>query len=808
VGVTVAVTLGLVSEAEREPTDGGGEDRMTRANVRRWPAPAAAGLAVLVGCSVLALDSFQACGQDADPPGGDADEGGTGAGEPAGADPHPPGERGHVRAPLPSDEELAELPGDGGPEFNRLVFESSPYLLQHARNPVDWYPWGDEAFAKARREDKPVFLSVGYSTCHWCHVMERESFESEEVAALMNEHFVSIKVDREERPDVDNIYMTAVRAMTGRGGWPMSVFLTPDRRPFWGGTYFPPEDRLGRPGFKSILRQLADAWEGDRESVLAGADQITRHLRARAAPPGREVELGAATLAKGYDQYERAFDPQHGGFGRAPKFPRSHSLSFLLRYGRRAPEADTLTMVRETLDHMARGGMRDHLGGGFHRYSTDREWLVPHFEKMLYDQALLARTYLEAYQVTGDERYAAVARDTFRYVLRDMTDPGGGFYSAEDADSEGEEGKFYVWTRAEVLEVLGEEDGEVFCAVYGVTEDGNYAEEATGEVTGANILHLPRALSAAARDLEADGEVLEERLQAMRERLFAVRERRIHPLKDDKILTDWNGLMISALAYGGQALGEDRYTQAARDAAEFITGTMLRDGRLLHRFRRGDASIKAYLDDYAFLAMGLLDLYETTFEVRWLSEARRLAREMLRLFWDADQSAFLFSAADGEELITETKELYDGAVPSGNSVATLLLLRLGRLTTDAAFTEAADETMEHFSAQIDQHPMGFPFMLMALDFAVGPSREIVLAGDPAGEGVRAMSRAVHRRFLPTKVLALHPAGEGAEEVRALVPFLEQQRAIDGRGTAYVCEDYTCKRPTTDVDQLISLLEER
>jgi len=717
------------------------------------------------------------------------------------------GERGrHASEPLPSAEEIARLPLDGGPEFNRLIHERSPYLLQHARNPVDWYPWGEEAFQKARREDKPIFLSVGYSTCHWCHVMERESFENEDVAEVLNERFVSIKVDREERPDVDSIYMAAVQAMTGSGGWPMSVFLAPDGRPFWGGTYFPPEDRAGRLGFRRILLSIAHLWKNEREQLLQGAEELTRYMQALPTAAVR-AEIGLATLRKGYGLYSQEFDAAYGGFGSAPKFPRPHSLSFLLRYWKRTGDATALTMVEATLDHMARGGIRDHLGGGFHRYSTDRLWLVPHFEKMLYDQALLARTYLEAYQVTGRREYATVAREIFRYVLRDMTDERGGFYSAEDADAEGVEGKFSVWPKEEVLRVLGKEDGEFFSEVYGVEEGGNYREEATGELTRSNILHLPRPIESVARELGVEPAALEERLAAMRVKLFVARERRVHPHKDDKIMTDWNGLMISSLAYGGQVLDEPVYIEAASRAASFLLETMERGGRLLHRYRAGEAGIKGYLNDYAFLCLGLLDLYEATFQVRWLREAGRLAEEMVRLFWDEEARGFFFSGRDGERLVAQTKDIYDGALPSGNSAAALVLLRLARLTMDAGLEERARETLASFSGQIEHYPMGYPASLMALDFELGPVKEVVLAGDRADPMIEAMRRAIYRRFLPDKVLALHPMGPDGAEIEGLVPFLKQQQAIGGAATAYVCVNYTCKLPTADLEEMVQLLDE-
>lgn len=685
---------------------------------------------------------------------------------------------------------------------NRLIHESSPYLLQHAHNPVDWYPWGDEAFEAARAQDKPVFLSVGYSTCHWCHVMERESFESEAIAAILNEHFICIKVDREERPDVDAVYMAAVQAISGRGGWPMSVFMMPDRKPFYGATYFPP-DR-----FRQLLLNIARGWDEQRDSIASDAGRLTDAIRLDST--GEIVDLDTGTLDAAYGTFRRLYDSEHGGFGRAPKFPRTHSISFLLRYWKRTGAADAREMGAKTLRRMWRGGMYDHLGGGFHRYSTDREWLLPHFEKMLYDQALISLTYLEMYQATGDEFFAAVARDIFHYVLRDMTDEKGGFYSAEDADSEGEEGKFYLWSLQELIDALGDEDGRFFAGVYGATEEGNYREESRpGTRTGHNILHLPESLDDKAAGLGIGRAELDRRLAALREKLFDVREPRVHPYKDNKILTDWNGLMIAALARGGSVLDEPRYTRAAAKAAQFLLDTCRDDkGRLLHRYRNGDVDIAAFLDDYAFLAFGLVELFEATFEPRWLSESVWAANEMLRLFWDEKGKALYLSADDGERLLKRSKEVYDGAVPSGNSTAALVLLRLGRLTSNQAFETRAQEVIAAFSASLTQQPGGSPMLLQALDFHIGPSREIVIAGAPDDPVVRGMLAAVRERFLPSKVIALHPvAADAAEALTTLVPFMKPQIARAGRATAYVCENYACRLPVADVAGLVKLLED-
>ena len=683
---------------------------------------------------------------------------------------------------------------------NRLIREKSPYLLQHAYNPVDWYPWGAEAFDRAKREDKPVFLSIGYSTCYWCHVMEQESFENPEVATLMNQHFVSIKVDREERPDLDAVYMTAIQAMSGQGGWPMTVFLTPQGQPFWGGTYFPPDDRAGRPGLRRILTSIAEAWRSRRDDILRSGQSITEAIQAGAVGGGETtaaptLDVFRAAAAQLGDQYDAA----HGGFGPAPKFPRSHALSFLLHVWARGKEPRMLDMVTTTLDAMDRGGLHDQLGGGFHRYSTDERWLVPHFEKMLYDQALLARTYLEAYQATGRSRYADVARDIFEYVLRDLRDPGGAFYSAEDAGEVGKEGEFYVWTPAEIEHVLGEQDAEVVDAFYGVTRGGNFEH-------GRSILSVPQPLEAFAAERHLSVEEVRERLEASRRTLFETRNRRRRPHRDDKILTDWNGLMIGALAYGGRVLHEPRYVQAADEAATFLMERLRRDGHLLHRYRDGHADIDAFLDDDAFLSWGLLELYETTFDARWLQEAKRLTEEMVRLFWDQQSGGFFFSGTQNEQLIAKTKELYDGALPSGNSVAALDLMRVGLLTMDEGVRQIAEQLFKTFSARLTQAPHAYPQFLIALDWWLGPAQEIVIAGDPDRDDAQRMIREVARRFLPRAVVILHPTGPSAGAIEELVPFVREQTMLDGNATAYVCEQYRCQLPTTDLTQFTSRLD--
>ena len=697
---------------------------------------------------------------------------------------------------------------------NRLAREKSPYLLQHAQNPVDWFPWGEEAFQKARREDKPVFLSIGYSTCHWCHVMEEESFENPEVAKVMNELFVSIKVDREERPDLDNLYMTAVQALTGQGGWPLSVFVTPEKKPFFGGTYWPPEDRWGRPGFVSVLRSVADSWKKNREAVLRDSGELTELIQKSArARSETTFALDEKTLRAAYETLAGVFDPDHGGFGSGTKFPRSHTLSFLLRYGKRTGETKAPAMVEKTLQEMARGGMWDHLGGGFHRYSTDAEWFLPHFEKMLYDQALLARTYIEAFQVTGKKEYADVARQIFDYVLRDLRDPGGAFYSAEDADSldpgagRKREGAFYVWQESEIKDLLPKGPAEIFSETYGVRPEGNVAHDPQGEFPRKNVLAIRRGPDEVAAQFRKTPGEIESSLKTSRQKLFEARRKRSRPPLDDKVLTDWNGLMISSLAFGSRVLEEPKYAKAAREATEFILEKLVTpEGRLLHRYRDGEASLLGTLEDYAFFIHGLVDLYEATFDARYLAEARRLTGEMVRLFWDEELGGFFFTAGDAEKLIVRSKEIYDGAIPSGNSVAALDLLAVGRLTMEREFEKKAEALFRAFSGTVQKNGEAHPQMLMALDFALGPAQEIVIAAGESSPEVPAFLRAIYSRFLPNKVVAFHPeAGKGREAIEAIAPYLKNQLPLKGRPAVYVCKNYVCRFPVTELRELEKLL---
>ncbi len=660
--------------------------------------------------------------------------------------------------------------------------EKSPYLLQHAHNPVDWYPWGTEAFEKAKKEDKPIFLSIGYSTCHWCHVMERESFEDEEVAKMMKEHFVSIKVDREERPDVDAIYMSVCQAMTGSGGWPLTVVMTPDQKPFFSGTYFSKHERFGRPGMMTILPQIARFWKTDREKAIQSANKITDAIRGAFQKESKGEALTVDTLKQTFLQIRGRFDDEHGGFSHAPKFPTPHNLTFLLRWWFRSKNPEALSMVEKTLEEMRKGGLFDHVGFGFHRYSTDARWLVPHFEKMLYDQAQIAIAALETYQATRKPIFARISREIFTYVLRDMTDAQGGFYSAEDADSEGEEGKFYVWSKEEILTVLGKEEGEWFCRTFQADEAGNFHDEAGGKRQAVNILHL--------NGWPEDS--LTVRMEASREKLFQVREVRIHPYKDDKVLTDWNGLMIAALARGAQVLEEPAYAEAAKRAVSFVSKNLSRDGQLLHRYRLGEAGIAASLEDYAFFVWGLLEVYEATFDSSYLDQAKSLSQTMLDLFWDDDRGGFYLTSKNHEALIARPMEIYDGALPSGNSVAAMNLIRLARLTGDQKFEDKVSAMLKGFGGTVNQAPTAHTQFLQAVDFAVGPSREVVVAGDLASWDNREMVSAIRRQYSPRKVV--------------MVKITPEQPMIDGKATAYVCENFSCKLPTTDIKEMLKLLE--
>jgi uncharacterized protein YyaL (SSP411 family) len=684
--------------------------------------------------------------------------------------------------------------------LNRLTSEKSPYLLQHADNPVDWYPWSEDAFEKARREQKPVFLSIGYSTCHWCHVMEHESFEDSRVAELMNDTFVCIKVDREERPDIDNLYMAVCQMMTGSGGWPLTIVMTPDKKPFFATTYIPKDSRFGRVGMLELVPRLKEIWNARRQDVINSADEITDAIRT-IPPDSSPGVLDASILKEAFDQLNRRYDEFHGGFGSAPKFPTPHQLSFLLRYWKRTGDSKALNMVDKTLHAMRNGGIYDHVGFGFHRYSTDRSWLVPHFEKMLYDQALLATAYTEAFQVTAKSEFAQTAHEIFTYVLRDLTSPNGGFYSAEDADSEGEEGKFYLWSEDEIRKILGT-DAEPILGLYNVKTEGNFVDQLTGENPGTNILHLTDSEKATS----ASEESLIHTMEAARQKLFEIREQRVHPHKDDKILTDWNGLMIASLAKAAQVWQKPEYLEAARKAIDFILKNMRKNtGALLHRYRDGDAAITGHVDDYAFFIWGLLEFYEASFESRYLEIALSLNDYFLKHFWDSDHGGFFFTADDAENLLLRTKEIYDGAVPSGNSVALLNLLRLSRITGRTDLEEYASKLSQAFANQVRAIPSAHTQFLTGVDFGLGPSFEIVIAGDSRSEDTKKMLRTIQSHFLPNKVLLLRPTEVPEPEIVTVAPFAKPHQAVDGKATAYVCRNYICNRPVTKIVDLEKLL---
>ena len=688
---------------------------------------------------------------------------------------------------------------------NKLIKEKSPYLLQHAYNPVDWHAWNEEAFEKAGAENKPIFLSIGYSTCHWCHVMEKESFEDAEVAELMNEAFVSIKVDREERPDIDHVYMTVCQMMTGSGGWPLTIVMTPDKKPFFAATYIPKGSRFGRTGLMELIPRISEVWRNRHKDVLESAENMTAALQSMEKEKPGEL-LDAGVFDKAFEDLSQRFDKTHGGFSGAPKFPTPHNFFFMLRYWRRTDHQEALKMVEKTLQEIRWGGIFDQVGFGFHRYSTDKEWLVPHFEKMIYDQAMLALAYLETFQATGNTVYSDTAREIFAYVLRDLRSPEGGFYSAEDADSEGVEGKFYVWTEQELRETLPPDEADLIVRVFHVEKNGNFREEASGENLGANILYTGKSLSDIASEMNLPEKELKKKIDSARSRLFEARERRIHPHKDDKILTDWNGLMVAALARGAQVLGDRAYSDAAEGAVEFILKKLRTpDGRLLHRFREGEARIPAHLDDYAFLVWGLLETYEATFDARFLKIALELIKDMIHHFWDAQGGGLYFTSDDAENLIVRKKEVYDGALPSGNAVAMLNLLRLGRFTGDADLEDRAFKLQRAFSEQVRQFPSGYTQFLSAVDFSLSSSHDVVISGTL---GAKEMLDALRSRFSPNQVLLFRPAGEESAGIDALAAFAKNYDPVNGKATAYVCSGRACKDPTTEVKDLLALLGQK
>ncbi|MCS7286670.1 MAG: thioredoxin domain-containing protein [Anaerolineae bacterium] len=674
---------------------------------------------------------------------------------------------------------------------NRLIHEKSPYLLHHAYNPVDWYPWGEEAFEKARREDKPIFLSIGYLACHWCMVMERESFEDEEIAELLNRHFIPVKVDREERPDVDHFYMAACQAMTGGGGWPLTVFLTPEGEPFFAGTYFPKESRHNLPGLKDLLKRIAYLWENQKDLLLRTGGRVKEFLE----KTPKASYAGAVTenlLRLAYENLSSQFDPHYGGFGKAPKFPITSHINFLLRWWKRSGEKLALTMVEKTLEGLSRGGIWDHIGFGFHRYSVDERWRIPHFEKMLYDQALLAIAFLETFQVTGNSFYATMASRIFEYALRDLRSPEGGFYSSESAESSGEEGGFYFWTREEVEAVLGKERGELFSSFYGISAQKS-------------VPFIARSPQEFATERGLTLEELERFLEEGRQALFQARLQRPHPLKDEKILTDWNGLMIAALAMGGRILNDKIYTAAAVQAAEFLLREMrTSEGVLFHRFFDGESAIPAFLDDYAFLAWGLLELYGATFNHRYLEEALLLAEKMLELFRDPEGYGLLFSRVKDQALPLTMKAFHDGVVPSGNSVAALVLLRLSRITGKTELEREGWKILEGAAGLIGRAPSAYTSMLTAMDFALGPVKEIVVAAKSPQEA-ETFLRILSVRFLPEAIVLFWPGGPDRQNILKIAPWLEPLPLAEGQAIVYLCENYTCRLPIARPEELEKIL---
>lgn len=669
---------------------------------------------------------------------------------------------------------------ESGRKFtNRLINETSPYLLQHAHNPVDWYPWGEEAFARAVADDKPVLVSIGYSACHWCHVMEHESFEDETTAAVQNEHFINIKVDMEERPDVDQIYMNFVQLTTGRGGWPMNVFLTPEKRPFFGGTYFPPSPRYGMPSWQQILLSIADAYRTRRDEIEQSAMSIVSELRRMSI-----VEDGGGfssdLLDSAFASFSRSFDSANGGFGGAPKFPQAMSLEFLLRYHHRTGDESALRMVTHTLDKMASGGIYDHLGGGFHRYAIDSIWLVPHFEKMLYDNAQLVRVYLHAFQVTGNVHYKRIANETLEYLRREMLDASGGFYSTQDADSEGEEGKYFVWTISEIEEILGKVESDMFCSAYGVTEGGNFE--------GKNILTL--AISSVS-DHDGDGFV------AARKKLFAARGKRTRPGRDEKVLTAWNGLALAAFADAAGVLDRSDYLEIATQNADFILSRLQQNGHLFRTWKDGTAKLNGYLEDYANVADGLIVLFQISGKAQYLFNAQRLADAMINKFWDEEFGGFYFTSNDHEELVVRNKDFYDNATPSGNSVASDVMLRLARLTGERKYERFAVSTLRLVSDQINRHPPGFGRALSTIEFFLGDAREIVIVGEKGN----VLERAIFNAYLPNSVIVLSTNHSNKQ-----IPLLQGREVVGGKPTAFICKEMVCERPVTATEEIFKLLK--
>ena len=690
-------------------------------------------------------------------------------------------------------------------KYNRLIREKSPYLLQHATNPVDWYPWGAEAFLRAANEDKPVFLSIGYATCHWCHVMAHESFEDNGIAALLNRDFICIKVDREERPDIDSIYMSVCQMMTGQGGWPLTVILTSEKKPFFAGTYFPRESRFGITGLKDLLPRITRLWHEKREDLFRSADQITAalHQEQDTMPAGTpKISL----LNSGYEELAQRFDPEYGGFGRAPKFPTPHTLLFLLRFWRRTGNEQALLMVEKTLREMQSGGIFDQIGGGFHRYSTDMQWRVPHFEKMLYDQALLVMAYTESYQALKKQTFRKTAEEIITYTLRDLMSPEGGFFSAEDADSEGGEGSFYLWTSQEMEDILGKEDALYAMRAFNVTPSGNYHTPESGNAK--NILFLQPSITESdslPNSLQSSPEL---RLESIRARLFKVRSHRSRPSRDDKILTDWNGLFIAALAQAARAFNNEGYLTTARRGMEFIQTHMRNsDGRLWHRYRDGEPAIPAFADDYAFIIKALIELYESAFDPSYLQAALELNALFIEHFWDRKKGGFFSTSDDAEVLLIRKKEFYDGAIPSCNSVALENLIRLTHLTGETKTEERVVELLNCFLPSVQQSPSAHAWYLCALDAIIGPLQDVVISGEQDADDTRTLIRALHDHYFPHILVICRSPGTVSDQLNIIAPFTQDMHALGGKATAYICSGHTCTSPTTEPQRMLELLLE-
>ncbi|MGY3218512.1 thioredoxin domain-containing protein [Bacillus sp. TE9122W] len=677
---------------------------------------------------------------------------------------------------------------------NRLIAEKSPYLLQHAHNPVHWYPWGQEAFDKAKRENKPVLVSIGYATCHWCHVMAHESFEDQQVADILNEHFISIKVDREERPDIDSMYMSVCQMMTGQGGWPLNVFVTPDQKPFYAGTYFPKRSAYGRPGFIEALTQLLDAYHNDRDHIESLAEKATNNLRIKAAGQTKNT-LSQEAIHKAYYQLMSSFDTLYGGFGSAPKFPAPHMLSFLMRYYEWTGQENALYAVTKTLDGMANGGIYDHIGSGFSRYSTDEKWLVPHFEKMLYDNALLMEAYTKAYQLTSKPEYEKLVQRLIQFIKQDMMNSSSSFYSAIDADSEGKEGQYYVWAKDEIITHLGEELGALFCDVYHITEEGNFEGE-----------NIPHTISTSFEDIKAsfsiDDKPLQSKLQEARHILQSVRQQRPAPLVDDKVLTSWNGLMIAALAKAGRVFDADEAISMAKQAMSFLETHLVQHERLMVRYREGDVKHLGFIEDYAHMLKAYMSLYEATFELDWLEKATAIAENMFELFWDKEKGGFFFSGSDAEALLVREKEVYDGAMPSGNSTALHQLLKLSTMTGRQDWLKTLEQMFQAFYVDVSSYPSGHTAFLQGLLSQYATKREIIILGKNGDPQKEQLLQALQKRFVPFDIIL---TAETGEELAKLAPFTKDYKTIDGKTTVYICENYSCRQPITDIDEVMEQL---